>query len=51
MPPYNMYALVIKPVMNLDEEDRCRAEIQTKLGDDYVVLPAGQEVSDDAAPC
>jgi len=49
--PYNMFAVVIRPVMDVEDEELRRDEMAEKLGPDFTVLPAGQEVSDDAAPC
>jgi len=44
--PYNMFALVIRPVMDVEDEELRRDEMAEKLGPDYTVLPAGEEVSD-----
>lgn len=49
MAPYNMFALVIRPVLDAEDEETRRDEMKTRLGPDYTVLPAGQEISDDDA--
>ena len=49
MAPYNMFALVIRPVLDEADEEARRDEMKNRLGPDYTVLPAGQEITDDDA--